>query len=111
MTDLDALLDAPTPVAARVLEEASTADRWWQISGQQCDMFAQNHSWVEAAACLRDPRIRLRVAHARVLRGESIGGQYFSAERPGGLAAGEVGFWAVPLGLRSWEARHWDSRY
>ncbi len=108
MTDLDAILNAPTLEAARELEEAGKTDRWWHIARHQCDMFAQNHSWAEAAVCLVDPRVRLRVAHARVLRGEDIAGQDLSLEEPEGRPVEEAGFWDVPLRLQPWEAREWD---
>lgn len=64
MTDSNAILEASTPVAARILERASKGDRWWIFERDQCDVFAQNHSWAESEKYLTDPRVRLRVAHA-----------------------------------------------
>ncbi|MEU1430306.1 hypothetical protein ABZ412_24820 [Nocardia sp. NPDC005746] len=109
MTDLDTILNAPTPVAARALEQASKGDRWWMFEHQQCDMFAQNHSWVESREHLTDPRIRLRVAHARVLRYESISAASLVKEQPRDTTLDEAGFWSVPLELQPWEARWWNA--
>jgi len=108
MTDVDAVLDAHTPAAAVALEQASKGDRWWRFHRAQCDMFAQNHSWAESEVYLSDPRLRLRVAHARVLRGEHLAAQALLSEQPRDCAPEEVGFWSVPLRLEPWEARHWN---
>ncbi|MFC9963995.1 hypothetical protein ACFVH4_07090 [Nocardia ignorata] len=76
-----------------------------------CDMFAQNHPWAEADGHLHDPRLRLLIAHARVLRDEDLTGQDLSAETPPHCAPEEAEYWLVPLRLQSWEARKWDRKF
>src|SRR5690606_38094830 len=107
----DAMINASTPEAARLLEQAERNERSWTIQWDLCDRFAQVHTWSEADACLHDPWLRLRVAHARALRGEQIARQDLSSEQPGGLPVEESSFWAVPLELQPWEARHGNPRH
>ncbi|MFD6391897.1 hypothetical protein [Nocardia sp. NPDC060259] len=111
MTTQNTILSASTTAAAQALELIPRNDRWWAFERNLCDMFAQNHPWAEADGHLHDPRLRLRVAHARVLREEDIAGQYLSAEQPSDCAPGEAECWLVPLRLQSWEAKNWDTEH
>ncbi|MGW4634660.1 hypothetical protein [Nocardia sp. NPDC004415] len=111
MTTENTILGASTQVAAQILENLPRDSDWWTYKANLCDRFAQNHPWAEGAQHLRDPRLRLRIAHARALRGEDMAGQDLSAERPSDCPPGEAENWLVPLELQPWETKNWSIDY
>ncbi|MEU6583346.1 hypothetical protein [Nocardia sp. NPDC046763] len=109
MVDQSSILDGQTELAAEALDRATLHGRAWTYRQPLCDIFAQNHSWADARSYLIDPRLRLRVAHARALRGEDLTRVDLRSEEPSDREPEEAGHWSVPLQLQPWESRHWDA--